>query len=224
MVAVGVPHHVTQRGNNRRDVFFHDRDRNVYLDSVFEYAERYRLAVWGYCLMTNHVHFIVVPDQPTSIGRVFARTHSDYARYANLLRHGCGHVWQARFYSCPLDSAAAWQALAYVERNPVRAGLVERAEEYSWSSAGAHCSGVVSKRPIDISAWRTAYTPERWQAVLRSSVGEEAFQERIREATGVGLPVGTDEFVESLGKALGRSLRAQPPGRPFGWRRPSIKG
>jgi putative transposase len=79
--------------------------------------------------MTNHVHFVVVPQHPASLARAFGRTHSDYARYANMLRRGCGHLWQARFYSCPLDTGSAWQALAYVERNPVRAGLVERAED-----------------------------------------------------------------------------------------------
>lgn len=214
VVAAGVPHHVTQRGNDRRDLFLHDRDREVYLDAVFEYAERYHLAVWGYCLMTNHVHFIVVPERPTSLARVFGRTHSDYARYANQLRRGCGHLWQARFYSCPLDTPSAWQALAYVERNPARAGLVERAEEYRWSSAAAHCSGADPKGRMDLSAWRSVYTAERWQAVLRSSIGEEAFQERIRQATNVGLPLGEDEFVESLGRALGRWLRTRPVGRP----------
>ncbi len=126
VVAVGVPHHVTQRGSDHRDVFWHDRDRRAYLEALFEYAARYGLEVWGYCLMRNHVHFIAVPLRELSLARVFGRTHSDYARYANVLRRGCGHLWQARFYSCPLDETAAWRALTYVERNPVRAGLVQQ--------------------------------------------------------------------------------------------------
>jgi putative transposase len=89
--------------------------------------------------MNNHVHFVVVPETERSLARAFGRTHADYARYANMVRRGCGHFWQARFYSCALDDRHAWKALAYVERNPVRAGLVGSAEEYAWSSAAAHC-------------------------------------------------------------------------------------
>ncbi|MGA2149323.1 MAG: transposase, partial [Bryobacteraceae bacterium] len=116
--AVGVPHHVTQRGNGRQDVFFTERDREAYLDALFDYAARYGMRVWGYCLMRNHVHLVVVPEAERSLAQVFGRTHSDYARYANVARRSCGHLWQARFYSCALDQAHVWAALAYVERNP----------------------------------------------------------------------------------------------------------
>ncbi len=213
VVAVGVPHHVTQRGNDRRDIFLANCDREAYLDALFEYAERYGLSVWEYCLMTKHVHFVAVPRRPASLARAFGRTHADYARYANVRRRGCGHLWQARFYSCPMDEQAAFRALAYVERNPVRARLAERAEEYRWSSAAAHCGGPAG-RLLDDSAWRRVYTAERWRDVLRTSIGEEAFRERIREATGVGLPLGDEAFVESLGRAIGRDLRRRPAGRP----------
>ncbi len=142
------------------------------------------------------------------------RTQADYARYANIVRRGYGHLWQARFYSCPLDGTATWQAMAYVERNPVRAGVVANAEAYAWSSARIHCGGADADGRLELSAWRRMYTPERWRSVLGSSVGEEAFEERIRQATSVGLPLGQDEFVESLGHALGRDLRHKPPGRP----------
>jgi len=137
-VAVDTAHHVTQRGNGRQAVFFTERDREVYLDAFFDHAARYGLRVWGYCLLNNHVHFVVVPEREGSLSRVFGRTHSDYARYSNLARRSCGHLWQARFYSCALDGYHAWQALAYVERNPVRARLVNAAEEYRWSTAAAH--------------------------------------------------------------------------------------
>ena len=214
VVGVGLPHHVTQRGNDRHDVFFQSWDRDVFLDRFFHYAGRHHLSVWGYCLMSNHVHFVVVPEQQTSLATVFGRVQSDYASYANLLRRGCGHLWQARFYSCPLDNFSAWQALAYVERNPVRAGLVRAAEDYAWSSARAHCRGRDPSARLDLSAWANAYTAERWQAVLSTALNEEAFRERIRLATSVGLPVGTVEFVKQLGKAVGRELSPRPSGRP----------
>lgn len=213
-VAVDAPHHVTQRGNGRQPVFFSDRDREVYLNAFFDYASRYSLRVWGYCLMTNHVHFMVVPERERSLARVFGRTHSDYARYANLAQRSCGHLWQARFYSCALDARHAWQALAYVERNPVRAGLVDSAELYPWSTAAAHCREDSFDGRLDFEEWRRSYTGERWREVLRIGVSDEAWEERIREATRRGYPLGSEAFVEQVSRALGRDVRPRPPGRP----------
>ena len=213
-VAVDTPHHVTQRGNGRQDVFFTERDREVYLDAFFDYAARYSVRVWGYCLMSNHVHFVVVPERERSLARVFGRTHSDYARYANLVQRSCGHFWQARFYSCALDEGHVWKALAYVERNPVRAGMVDKAEEYAWSTAAAHIREDALDGRLELDEWRRHYSGERWGEALRIGVEDEAMEERIREATQRGCPLGSDAFVERIGRALGRDLRLRPPGRP----------
>ena len=198
-VAVDTPHHVTQRGNGRQDVFFTARDREIYLDTFFDYAARYGLRVWGYCLMTNHVHFVVVPERERSLARAIGRTHSDYARYANLVKRSCGHLWQARFYSCALDETHVWRALAYVERNPVRAGLVATAEEYQWSSAAAHLLEDPMGGRLELDEWRQRYTGDRWREALSVGVDDEALEERIREATKRGRPPGrprkeTDEL------------------------------
>ncbi len=210
----GVPHHVTQRGNGRRQVFFTDRDREIYLDAVFDYAARFSLRMWGYCLMTNHVHFIVVPETESGLARTFGRAHADYARYANVAHRGCGHFWQARFFSCALDEDHAWKALAYVERNPVRAGLASTAEEYGWSSAAAHCGEDDLGGRLDLSDWAACYNGERWREALKMGVEAEAWEERIREATRRGLPFGRDQFVERMSRLAGRDLKAKPVGRP----------
>ncbi len=76
--------------------------------------------------MTNHVHFVVIPEREFSLAKVFGRTHADYARYANLALRSRGHLWQAHFCSCALEAEHTWNALAYVERNPVRGGLRPR--------------------------------------------------------------------------------------------------
>jgi putative transposase len=164
--------------------------------------------------MTNHVHFMVVPGGERSLSRVFGRTHADYARYANVVQRGCGHFWQARFYSCAMDEWHAWRALAYVERNPVRAGLAAAAEDYRWSTARAHCEEKAMQGRLDLLEWQRWYSGERWRQVLRLGVEEEALEERIREATRRGLPLGSGDFVDRLGRALGRDLEARPPGRP----------
>ncbi len=139
VVIPGCPHHVTQRGNNRGDVFFVDDDRQAYLEMLQEQGERFGLEVQGYCLMTNHVHVIATPEHEDSLAKAIGHTHWLYTRYVNSLHGRSGHLWQNRFYSCTLGDEHFWTAMAYVERNPVRTKLVRRAWRWPWSSAAAHC-------------------------------------------------------------------------------------
>lgn len=213
-VAVDIPHHVTHHGSGRQQIFFSDRDYAVYRDTVFQYAERYSVRIWGYCLMDNHVHWIAVPERPESLARTFGRAASDYARYGNLVQGRTGHFWQARFYSCALDANHAWHALAYVERNPVRAGMVRYAADYRWSSAQARLLGFDPEGRLDLALWAECFSPEQWRAVLAGSVAQEALERRIREATRTGAPLGDDGFIARIGKSLGRCLHPRPPGRP----------
>ena len=113
-----VPYHLTQCGNAKQKIFFADADYRMYLDLLRRYSTAHGLAVWAYCLMPNHVHLIVVPRQETSMAKTLGRTHAEYARYFNLNQRSCGHVGQARYYSCPLAGAHLWRAMAYVEQNP----------------------------------------------------------------------------------------------------------
>jgi putative transposase len=214
VIAVGVPHHITQRGNGRRAVFHVEEDRTVYLQLLREYGERYAVRWWGYCLMSNHVHLVAVPMKENALANALRRAHSDYARYANVKLRTSGHFWQNRYYSCPLDRIHQWTALAYVERNPVRAGMVSRAEDYVWSSAPMRLSGSDASEFLDLAQWRRCYSPERWRDILATGVGEEAEWERIREATRTGRPLGSPDFVRDVGVGLGRVLERRKAGRP----------
>jgi putative transposase len=127
VVAVGAPHHVTQRGNNRQKIFFSDSDRQVYLAFLAERCRKFGLTLLGYCLMPNHVHLIAVPARADSLARALGRAHYDYAVYFNHRKHHSGHVWQNRFYSAALDRDHLGTALRYVDLNPVRGRLLERA-------------------------------------------------------------------------------------------------
>ena len=126
VVVPGEPHHITQRGNNRQDVFFTDEDRRFYLETLKERSERYGVKILGYCLMTNHVHLVAVPRAAESLSKGIGGTHLQYARYVNRLHGRSGHLWQGRFFSIPLDAAHAVFAVRYVERNPVRARMVRK--------------------------------------------------------------------------------------------------
>ncbi len=138
-VAEGLPHHVTQRGNGRQQVFRCPEDYALYEDLLQRYAKRSGLALWAYCLMPNHIHLICVPEHERSLATALGRTHADFAKHFNIVGRSCGHVWQARFFSCPLDGPHTWQAMAYTERNPVRAGLVAEAADYHRSNDGVQC-------------------------------------------------------------------------------------
>ncbi len=103
--------------------------------------------------------------------------------------------------------------MAYIERNPVRAGLVEAAEDYVWSSARAHVIGRDREGFIDLTTWRAVYTAERWRNTLRLGVNEEALQERLRLATVTGRPFGSDQFIDELEVTSNRELRRKPVGK-----------
>jgi len=214
VVAIGCPHHVTQRGCGRRQTFFTDHDRETYLRLLTRYAEQYEIELLGYCLMSNHVHVIATPRHENSLANAFGRAHADYARYANVLLGSCGHFWQERFYSCALDGCGSWNAVAYVERNPVRAGMVEDAADYPWSSAAAHAAGFDPRGILAMDPWEAEYTPSRWSEALRLGIGEEAFQRRLRRATESGLPLGDEAFVKLWEERLDRDLQIRGRGRP----------
>ena len=137
-VLPGIPHHVTQRGNRRQPTFFSDADYARYLSLLGHACRKSGTSVWAWCLMPNHVHLILVPSSEAGLGAVLAPTHRSYAWEVNQREGWTGHLWQARFASFPLDEAHLHACLRYVELNPVRARLVERPEDWRWSSARGH--------------------------------------------------------------------------------------
>ena len=214
IVLPGVAHHITQRGNNRQDVFFNTVDRRLYLELLRASAMEEGLCIHGYCLMTNHIHLIAVPETETSLARAIGRTHQNYAQYLNGTYGLSGHTWQNRFYSCPMDEAHAQNALAYVELNPVRAGLIQRPWEYTWSSAAHHCGKRSSRSAAYLSEHDHPYTPEGWKETLRTIYRDTEWQNTMRKHTTSGRPLGSDAFLKSIEDTLGRSVRLRSVGRP----------
>src|ERR1035437_243594 len=210
VVAVGAPHHVTQRGNARQDVFVNDGLRRIYLNLLAEHAGKNSLRVVAYCLMTNHVHLVVVPESLRSLANTFRHAHARFSQYWNTAFRRTGHLWQNRYYSCPVEEAAEWRVIRYVEQNPVRAGIVETATAYAWSSARAH-AGLELSPLLDCDWWKRRWTAESWAAALREA-DEEA--EAIRLATYSGRPYGSEAFVRALETELGRKLERRKGGRP----------
>jgi putative transposase len=209
VVAAGVPHHVTQRGNNRQDVFLTDDDRRYYLSVLRDRSQQAGLQLLGYCLMTNHVHLVAIPTRAESLARALGRAHSSYAQRFNRRYRRSGHLWQNRFYSCPLGASHLVRALAYVDLNPVRAGLVGRAADYPWSSARAHSESAASDPCIDGWSWDELGLGPDWAVFLEQ---REAAGAELRAATYAGLPCGEPDPVEQLEQAAQRTLRPLRPG------------
>ena len=211
VVVPGIPHHMTQRGNYGQIVFREDEEREQYLQWIKEYSDRNSLKVWAYSLMDNHVHFIVVPRREDSMAKTFNQAHMRYSQYYNRRMRKRGHLWQGRFYSCPLDDVHLYAAVWYVENNSVRVGLVKRAENYLWSSALSHVKGV--KDSILSDDFPLLKEIPNWREYLSISDKEVLIQE-LRRCTLTGRPSGSESFVKSIEAQLGRSLLPQPRGRP----------
>lgn len=214
IIYADIPHHVTQRGNRRGQVFFSNADYQAYLHWLREYCAKLDVAVIAYCLMTNHVHLILVCKAKAAMPRLLKALNARFARRVNRMREWSGHLWQGRYFSSALDGPHFRAAVRYVERNPVRAGLVNRAEDYPWSSAFAHCG--LGRDPVltGDSRWlRHLNDITDWSAWLAAGDDQKALK-TLRDRARTSLPCGSNEFIESLEAEHGRALRPRSRGRP----------
>ena len=208
VVLPGTPHHVTQRGNRRQTVFFHDDDYRYYLSLINEFAAKADTAVIAYCLMPNHVHFILTPSHSDGLRAALGEAHRRYTRYINFRENWRGHLWQERFHSYPMDDAHLWAAVRYVERNPIAADMVADPTEWPWSSAKAHVSNRAD--PL-IKLSSRPNLADDWPDYLAAGVpADEADQ--VEQHLRTGRPLGDEVFINRAEKRLGRTLHRQPPG------------
>lgn len=212
IIATGYPHHITQRGNNRATVFFDDEDRQTYLHLLNLYAQKHHLQIWAYCLMSNHIHLLAVPETESSLARGIGLTNQVYTQYLNRKLHQSGRIWQNRFFSCVVENDQyLWAVARYIERNPLKVGLAESAESYRWSSAKAHMTGTTDS-VLSEDAWLAPQDQHSYAEFVRGE--DEETDEAIRKATRTGRPFGSERFMEILEFQLNQSLKPRKPGRP----------
>jgi putative transposase len=208
-ILAGVPCHVTQRGVDRRETFSADADRETYLGLLRRNLSEAGVGLLGWCLMTNHVHLVVMPERDDSLSVLLRRVHGRYAQYYNARYGRSGHLWQNRYFACSLGPAHVWAALAYVERNPVRAAMVQRPGDYGWSSAAAHLEGSDAKGLLDMAWWRREYEGPEWGQTLGDPDGENSVP--LRRCTYAGRPFGDEPFVKRISEQFGRHwVRGRP--------------
>lgn len=214
VVVPTVPHHVTQRGTRRLPVFLCEDDYRTYLRLLRDWCDREGVSIWAYCLMSNHVHLIAVPETESGLARAIGEAHRRYTRAVNFRQGWRGYLFQGRFASCPMDERYLLAAVRYVELNPVRAQMVQTAWEYPWSSAAAHTQGkddrLVKVQPMleRVADWHEYLDRESDAAELKA----------LRRHNRTGRPLGDNEFIARLEQATGRDLRPHKPG-PHGSRK-----
>ncbi|MCK4905143.1 transposase [bacterium] len=211
IVIPNVAYHVTQRGNYGQKIFNTREHYKQYCEWIDEYAEQNSVNVLAYCLMNNHVHFVVKPKREDGLANLFKTVHMRYSHYINRQRGAKGHLWQGRFYSCILDNAHLYRAIRYVENNPVRAKITKKAWDYKWSSAKEHVED--NRKPlINISKYKNIKSMKEWKEYLTET--DDEMVKEIRLKTNRGLVVGTDKFIKKLESKLNRSLKCIRQGRP----------
>jgi putative transposase len=208
VIAEKIPHLVTQRGNRCLAAFFSKEDYQSYIDLMAEWCGKYGVEIWAYCLMSNHIHLIAVPETIDSLRHGIGEAHRRYSRMINSRENWRGHLWQSRFSSFPMDERYLLAAARYIEMNPVRTNLTQDAESWEWSSARAHLSGKDDKLVKVLPLLEIAGD---WRTFLSGSSDEELVNS-LRKHERTGRPLGTESFVESLEMSLERSFKRGKPG------------
>jgi putative transposase len=192
VVAPGLPYHITQRGTNRERVFFTVADRSLYLRLVRENQADAGVRILAYCLMTNHVHFVAIPQREDSLAVLFGRANGRYAQAINIRKGRCGHFWQARFHSCVLSDSHLDIAIRYVEDNPCPA---------------AHLNGEPDRsRVLDLGFWERAGGAATW-AELHADKSNVDQMIALRKCTYSGRPFGEERFVSAMEERFQRKWR-----------------
>jgi len=192
-------------------IFREEDDREAYLLFMGEETARFGVEILAWCLMTNHTHFVVVPQNPDSLARAFGEAHRRYTRMRNFAEGVRGYLFQGRFGSCVLDERHLLAAVRYVEMNPVRAGIVTEAWAYKWSSAPFR----MGKKEVDrLVKDRTLHgLVKDWSAFL--SRPSSAMEPAIRKFTRTGRPAGDASFIRLVERMIGRDLSMGKAGRPL---------
>jgi putative transposase len=209
-VVPGMPHHVTQRGNRKQDVFLTDEDWFTYKALLAKACAKHSVECIAWCLMTNHVHLILRPATADGLRAVLASVHTTYSQRINLREKTVGHLFQGRFASYAMDDAHLLAAIRYVENNPVKARLVDEAGDWRWSSARSH----IQRKPDGLTCETelTTHYPH-WREML-SQGWEAGADEAIESSLQAGLPVGSAKWLHQLASDSGNSLIRRARGRP----------
>ena len=215
----GYPHHVIQRGNNRQAIFLVDADRERMLALLQEHAAKNQVAVHAYVLMDNHFHLLVTPQTAEGLPAMMQAVGRSYVRYFNDRVGRTGTLWEGRYRSTLIDTEPYFLAcMAYIDLNPVRAGMVRSALDFHWSShahyVGAKANNWITPHP---QVWNLGNTPFAREAAYAQWVQDgvsRTQQNALTDATLRGWALGDEKFLAELQRKTPRRLQQTAPGRP----------
>ena len=187
IVIPGVAMHVTQRGNFKSNVFMDDEDKSYYIRIFQFYKKKYRVKLYAWCLMDNHVHFILEPRNLKGLALLFKSLNVKYGHYLNKKLNRKGRIWEGRFSSCLLDEEHLYEAIRYVELNPIRAKLELQLGEYYWSSYHEH---VGIRQEVFLNKSPVLISKSDWQEYLLAGLCDDLFYKLIKASTKQGKPIG----------------------------------
>ncbi len=191
------------------DVLSTDAQRRTYLELMAEHCRLQGVEVLAWCLMTNHVHLVMVPPEETALARAVGEAHKRYTRWRNFAEGARGYLFQGRFGSCVLDQRHLLAAARYTELNPVKAGLAAQAEDWPWSSARYHLA-LQDKDPLIRDRTLLGLVPDAraWRELLTGA--DEPAERQLRRSSRTSRPAGDREFVKLVEKLTGRDLQRRP--------------
>ncbi len=195
IVYPGYPHHIVQRGNNKQPILGDNRDKYFYLGLLKKYAHQDGCKVHAYCLMSNHTHLLLVPNEKDSLAKAMQKLSMCYTQHINRKYNRSGRLWEGRFFSALIDKESyLWTVCRYIEQNPLRAGISEKAIDYIWSSARIN-SGLMKSDFLE-PIWETYLDKNEYRRLLAEGI-EEAEIKKVRRYTSKGVPLGSKEFLGS---------------------------
>lgn len=212
-------HHVIQRGNNRQAIFLDVADREQMLGLLYEHARQYRVAIHAWVLMDNHLHLLATPETADGLPKLMQAVGRRYVRHFND-RHGrTGTLWEGRYRSTVIESERYLLAcMVYIDLHPVRAGLVQQARDYPWSShahyVGLRQDRLVTPHPLFWALGNTPFAREAAYAELVHAGISGREQSAVTDATLRGWALGSPAFVDGLQHLTERRVQPRRPGRP----------
>jgi putative transposase len=213
------PHHVIQRGNNRQPIFAEAQDRQTLLALLDENARKFQVALHAYVLMDNHFHLLATPRTADGLPQMMQAVGRRYVRYFNDKQGRTGTLWEGRYKSTVIQSERYLLAcMAYMDLNPVRAGMVAQPADYAWSShahfIGVRVDKIITPHPLYWALGNTPFAREAQYAQLVQSGISPVQQTALTDSALRGWALGDSEFVADLQKGTTRRLSKGTPGRP----------
>jgi putative transposase len=216
----GYPHHIIQRGNNSQAIFASQADYQTLLNLLLENAQKFKVAIHAYVLMPNHFHLLATPETADGLPQMMQAVGRRYVRWFNDAQGRTGTLWEGRYKSTVIDTDQyLLTCMAYLDLNPVRAGLAGQATDYAWSSHGHYIGQKVDKlitpHPLVWGLGNTPFAREAAYAELVKRGISAAQQAQLTDAALRGWALGDADFVAGLQDLTPRRLSKAAAGRPF---------